>query len=146
MKLLLTVLVLALLCFEVQPTAAFAASPSLAKRGYQLLAKPGEKIPLGPGHYFTYGFAKTPKLGNVVMRVEIFTRQGVRDTSFTVKGDADMPSMRGAHASGDQAFALSNKGVYLLPVRLVMPGDWEVSFIFLKDGKPVLRGCYLFDI
>jgi len=146
MKIVLMALILALVVFEVSLPAAQAANPSLVKRGYQVLPKPGEKIPLGPKHYFTYGFAKTPKLGNAVMRVEIFTRDGVRDTSFTVKGDADMPSMRGAHTAGDHDFALSNKGIYLLPVRLVMPGDWEVSFTFVKDGKPVLKGCYLFDL
>jgi hypothetical protein len=54
--------------------------------------------------------------------------------------------MRGAHSSGDQNFSLSAKGVYLLPVRVVMPGDWEITFTFLKDGKAVLRGAYLFDI
>jgi hypothetical protein len=80
------------------------------------------------------------------MRVEIFSREGVRDTSFAVKGDADMPSMRGAHSSGDHDFALSAKGVYLLPVRLVMAGDWEVCFSFLKDGKTVLRGAYPSDL
>lgn len=146
MRVLLAALLLALVVFEVHPTAALAANPSLAKRDFQVLPKPGVKIPLGPRHYFTYAFANPPKLGNAVMRVEIFTREGARDTSFTVKGDADMPSMRGAHAAGDQNFALSKKGVYLLPVRLVMPGDWEVSFVFQKDGKTVLRGCYLFDL
>jgi hypothetical protein len=80
------------------------------------------------------------------MRVEIFSLNGVHDTSFVVKGDADMPSMRGAHTAGDKDFSLSAKGIYLLPVRLVMPGDWEVSFTFMKEGKPVLRGVYLFDL
>jgi len=54
--------------------------------------------------------------------------------------------MRGAHSSGPKAFALSNKGVYLLPVQLVMPGDWEIRFSFLKNGQTVLRGAYLFDL
>jgi hypothetical protein len=116
------------------------------KRDFRVLAKPGEKIPLGARHYFIYGFDKQPKIGTVIMRVEIFTRDGKRDTSFTVKGDADMPSMRGAHAAGDKDFALSSKGVYLLPVRLVMPGDWEVAMTFLQQGTVVLRGVYLFDI
>ncbi len=109
-------------------------------------AKPGEKIPLGAGHYFVYGFDRPPKIGARLMRVEIFSRDGERDTSFAVRGDADMPSMRGAHSTGERDFALSAKGVYLLPVQLVMPGDWEVRIVFLKDGKTVLRGVYLFDL
>ena len=57
-----------------------------------------------------------------------------------------MPSMRGAHSTGDKEFSLSTKGVYLLPVRLVMPGDWEIRFTFEKNGKALFRGVYLFDI
>jgi hypothetical protein len=119
---------------------------SATKVVYQQLKKPGEKIPLTAGSYFIYGFEKQPKLGTAIMKVEIFTRDGKRDTSFVVKGDADMPSMRGAHSSGDKDFSLSSKGVYLIPVRLVMPGDWEIRFTFLKNGKELFRGAYLFDI
>jgi len=144
-KFLPIVMLSVFLCCLSLPALLSAATPA-AKRDYQILPKSGAKIPLGPKHYFTYAFAKTPKLGTAIMRVEIFTLDGVRDTSFVVKGDADMPSMRGAHSSGDQSFALSAKGVYLLPVRLVMPGDWEISFTFIKDGATLLRGRYLFDL
>jgi hypothetical protein len=122
------------------------AAASAPARPEQVFQKPGEKIPLGPKHYFVYGFTKPPKLGTAIMRVEIFTLDGAQDTSFILKGDADMPSMRGVHSTGDKEFSLSAKGYYLLPVRLVMPGDWEVSFTFLKQGKKVLRGVYLFDL
>jgi hypothetical protein len=125
----------------------FAATPpATTERGYQLLPQPGEKVTLDADHYFTYGFDKQPKLGAAIMRVEIFTRSGERDTTFVVRGDADMPSMRGAHSSGDKDFSLSNKGIYLQPMRLVMPGDWEITFTFLKNGKTVFRGAYLFDL
>lgn len=110
------------------------------------LAKPGKKIPLGAGHYFVYSFSKKPAMETIVVKVEVFTNDGRRDTSFVVKGDADMPSMKGAHTLGDQPFKLSKKGDYLLPITFVMPGYWEVSFTFLKDGAVVLRGKYAFDI
>jgi hypothetical protein len=112
---------------------------------YKPLPKPGEKVPLENG-YFVYGFDKAPKLGTAIMRVEIFTRDGQRDTTFVVKGDADMPSMRGAHKTGDKAFSLSAKGVYLLPVQIVMPGGWEFRFTFEQNGKTMLRGAYLFEV
>lgn len=115
-------------------------------KDYAKLPKPGEKVSLGADHYFTYGFDRQPKMGQVVMKVEIFTRDGKRDTSFTVKGDMDMPSMRGAHSTGEKAFSKSNKGYYLLPASIVMPGDWEFRFTFEKDGKTVLLGAYLFDV
>ena len=127
-----------------------AVSPALllaaGAETLQILPKPGERVVLDVDHYFTYGFDKPPKMGAAIMRVEIFSRTGERDTTFVVRGDADMPSMRGAHSTGDKDFALSAKGVYLLPVRLVMPGDWEITFTFLKDGKKVFRGAYLFDL
>jgi hypothetical protein len=126
--------------------ARVAAEPPAGKVDYPTLPKPGEKVPLGADHYFTYGFAAQPKLGTAILRVEIFTRDGARDTSFVVKGDADMPSMRGAHATGDKEFSVSKKNVYLLPIQLVMPGDWEVRLTFLKSGAAVLRGAYLFDL
>jgi hypothetical protein len=146
MKMLMIVVALSLFLYDGSKPTVFAASSSNLKRDYQLLPKPGVKIPIDANNYFTYGFTKPAKLGTAIMRVEIFTRDGAHDTSFVVKGDADMPSMRGAHASGDKDFSLSAKGIYLLPVRLVMPGDWEVSFTFIKNGKKLLRGVYLFDL
>lgn len=140
-------LLLALLLFTPGVLSTAVAAPSAAPKVlYQTLPRPGEKIALDGGSYFIYGFTKQPKLGVAIMRVEIFSRDGKVETSYVVKGDADMPSMRGAHSSGDKDFSLSAKGAYLLPVRLVMPGDWEIRFTFLKDGKAVFHGAYLFDL
>ena len=113
---------------------------------YPSMAAPGKKVPIGNDHYLIYGFDKKPKLGMVIMKVEIFTKDGKKDTSFEVKGDSDMPSMRGAHASGDQTFKVSKKGDYLLPINIVMPGDWEIKLTIMKDGKVVARGRYNFDV
>lgn len=134
------------------PGAIFAAPvapvalAAPAKVVYQPMPKAGRKITLATGHYFTFGFEKQPKLGNAIMRVELFTPAGQRDRSFVLKGDADMPSMRGVHSAGNRTFAISAKGVYLMPVELVMPGDWEFRLIIEKDGKTLFRGAYLFDI
>ncbi len=130
----------------VAPWAGFAAPLAIGEVVYQSLPRPGEKVVMDPEHYFTYGFNKPPKLGAAIMRVEIFSRGGKRDTSFIVKGDVDMPSMRGAHSSGAKDFSLSAKGVYLLPVQVVMPGDWEIRFSFVKSGKTLYRGSHRFDL
>jgi YHS domain-containing protein len=127
--------------------AAMAAGDRVdSEKDYQPLPSPGKKVPLGAHHYFVYGFAQAPKLGTAIMRVEVFTLDGRPDTTFVVKGDADMPSMRGAHSTGARKFALSARGTYLLPIPLVMPGDWEVRFTFEREGKTVLRAAYLFDL
>jgi len=132
---------------SVQP-AANEAQPvgAVAQSDYKVLPKTGEKVKIDSDYYFTYGFTKPPKLGTSIMKVEIYTREGKRDTSFMVKGDVDMPSMRGTHSTGDKDFSISTKGDYLLPVPLVMPGEWEFRFNLVKNGKTVLRGAYLFDL
>ena len=144
-KLLLGVLVVFILGV-VAPAYVRSASSPASQDIYQPLPKPGQKVPIDADKYFIYGFDKPPKIGMAIMRVEIFMRDGKPDTSFVVKGDADMPSMRGAHSTGDKEFSLSAKGVYLLPVRLVMPGDWEIRFTFVQKGEVVFRGAYLFDL
>jgi hypothetical protein len=128
------------------PSLLGAVTSSPLQTSFPSLPKPGTKVPIDANCHFTYGFVKEPKIGTAIMRVEVFTRDGKRDTSFLVKGDADMPSMRGAHSAGEKEFSLSGNGVYLLPVRLVMPGDWEIRFTFVKDGRVVFRGAYLFDL
>ena len=110
------------------------------------MPEPGKKVPLGNGCYLVYGFDKRPKLGTVIMKVEVFTAEGKKDTSFDLKADAGMPSMKGAHETGDRAFVLSKKGDYLLPINVVMPGDWEVRLSVMKDGKVLFRGRYNFDV
>jgi hypothetical protein len=107
---------------------------------------PGKKVPVGNDHYLIYGFDKKPKLGTMIMKVEVFAKDGKKNTSFEVKADSGMPSMKGAHESGERSFKLSNKGDYLLPIDIVMPGDWEIRLTLLKDGKVIFRGSYQFDV
>ena len=106
----------------------------------------GKKVPIGNGAYLIYGFDKKPKMGTVIMKVEAYTADGKKDTSLEILGDSGMPSMKGAHETGDQPFKLSSKGEYLLPVNIVMPGDWEVRITIKKDGKVLFRGSHRFDV
>ncbi len=110
------------------------------------MPEPGKKVAIGSDRYIIYGFDKKPKLGTVIMKVQVFTKEGKKDTSLEVKADAGMPSMRGAHETGDRPFTLSNKGDYLLPINIVMPGDWEIRLTLLKEGKVIFRGRYNFDV
>jgi hypothetical protein len=52
----------------------------------------------------------------------------------------------GAHETGDKSFSLSNKGDYLLPINIVMPGDWEIRLTVSKEGKVIFRGRYNFNV
>jgi hypothetical protein len=111
-------------------------------------AMPGldKKVQIGDGNYLIYKFDKQPKLGTVIIKVEIFDSKDKKDTSMEITGDAGMPSMRGAHDTGERPFALSNKGTYLLPVNIVMPGEWEIKLTVKKAGKIIFRGSHRFNV
>jgi hypothetical protein len=125
--------------------AASAADPGKTPV-FPSMLPPGKKVPIDNDHYIIYGFDKKPKLGTVIMKVEIYTRDGKKDTSFEVLADSGMPSMKGAHETGEQPLQVSKKGVYLLPVNIVMPGDWEIRITIKKDGKVIFRGSHQFDV
>jgi hypothetical protein len=128
-------------------TDVAAASGTEKAPAYLPMPGPGKKVPIiGTDYYLIYGFDKTPKLGTVILKVEIFNKDGKKDTSMEVKADAGMPSMKGAHDMGEQPMKLSNKGDYLIPINIVMPGDWEVRLTLSKDGKVILRGSYPFNV
>jgi hypothetical protein len=113
---------------------------------YPVMPGLGKKVQMGEGNYLIYNFDKKPKLGTVIVKVEIFDSKDRKDTSMQITGDAGMPSMRGAHDTGDRPFALSNKGAYLLPVNIVMPGEWEIKLTIKKAGKVIFRGSHRFDV
>lgn len=119
---------------------------AVQEQAYAPMPDPGKKVPMGGGYYLIYGFDKKPKLGTVIMKVEIFSGEGKKETSMEAKADAGMPSMRGAHETGEQAFKLSKKGDYLLPISIVMPGGWEIKVTVAKEGKVIFRGRYNFDV
>jgi hypothetical protein len=129
-----------------QPAVGSAASGAEHAPTFPSMPGPGKKVPFGSDYYLIYGFDKKPKLGTLIMKVEIFTKEGKKDTSLEVKADAGMPSMKGAHETGDRSFKLSKKGDYLLPIDIVMPGDWEVRLTVFKEGKVIFRGSHQFDV
>ena len=108
--------------------------------------KAGQKTWIGEDYYFIYEFDKKPQMGTIIMKIQVFTKGGKQDSSMEITGSADMPSMKGAHSSGEQPFKLNKKGDYLLPVNVVMPGDWEVVLNFSKDKKPIYTGSVRFNV
>ena len=150
----LVLLALALTCLPLQAgnheghqRAADEGGPGTGQTAaYPGMAAPGKKVPLEGGYYFLCSFDKKPKLGTMIMKVEVFSREGKKETSLEVKADAGMPSMRGAHETGERSFQISRKGDYLLPINIVMPGDWEIRLTIRKDGKIIFRGSHKFDV
>ena len=128
-------------------------SPGLTPSGPQAqapefveLAGAGKKNWIGEVAYFTWEFDKTPKMGPVILKVLLFDKSGNRVQDLEISGRSDMPSMSGAHDSGEVPFKLNKRGDYLLPVNIVMPGGWEVRLTFSRSGVVIFRGRILFDV
>jgi hypothetical protein len=133
-----------------QPAGSCCNSPGLVPAGqepvFQDLPKSGKKCWIGEVNYFTWEFDKTPKMGTSILIVKLYDKDGRRVSDLTIAGRSDMPSMRGAHDSGDVAFKTNRAGDYLLPVNVVMPGDWEVRLTFSRNGIVIFRGRISFDV
>ncbi len=131
------------------PPVLAAAGPGRASQGeiaWTPVPGSGKKCPIDENHYFRWEFNEKPKLGLAILKVRVFDKAGRQVVPFKATGRSDMPSMRGAHDSGDVEFKLNRKNDYLLPVNVVMPGDWEIRLVFWLDGKAVYHGSIRFDV
>ena len=113
---------------------------------FEELPGPGKICRIGDAYTFTYEFDKTPKMGMAILKVRLFDETGKRTTGLEISGRSDMPSMSGAHDSGEVLFKLSRKGDYLLPVNIVMPGQWEIRLVFSANKEIIFRGRFKFDV
>jgi len=136
---------------------AFSAPPSAGSVGLQAAAakqeivykpipKSGKKYDIDAETTLIWEFNEKPKMGTAFLKIQVFNKKGDKITPFIILGRSDMPSMRGAHDSGSVEFKLNRKDDYLMPVNIVMPGDWEVQVTIQKDGKPVFYGSITFDV
>ena len=118
----------------------------VAEVEYTPLTKADRKTAISADLFIVYGFSERPTMGTVVLKIQVFDKAGNKVTPVTIQGRSGMPSMRGAHDSEPVDFKLNRKNDYLLPVDIVMPGDWEVQLTFMKDGKAIFFGRINFDV
>lgn len=112
---------------------------------YKELPGQGKKIQLDENTYFIYKFDRKPKMGTSVLKIQVFDQKGKRDTTLAITGHSGMPSMRGAH-DATAAFKLNKKGDYLMPVNVVMPGEWEIKLDFKQKEKIIHHGSFKFGV
>jgi hypothetical protein len=110
------------------------------------LLKPGERFAVSDGIYGKWEFNQTPQIGMVILKIQLYDKNDVKISTLSITGDSGMPSMSGAHDSGDTPFKLNKAQNYLLPINVVMPGDWEVKLIFSQGEKVLLRAVIRFDV
>jgi hypothetical protein len=128
---------------------ACAMTTDSAKKGDAVYTKlPGfDKKFQVEGYTVSYRFVKRPQIGTIILRVQVFTADKKQVKPFEITGEYGMPSMKGAHDSGPTALKTNVKGDYLLPVSVVMRGEWEVKLVFTdKDKKPVYCGMFKFSV
>jgi hypothetical protein len=109
------------------------------------MPEPGKKVQIGNDNFMIYGFVEKPKMGSIIMKIQVFNKKGEKDRSLVITADSwmpSMPSMRG----GQDTFKLSHNGDYLTPIHISMPGDWEIKFTISRHGKVIFRGSYKFDV
>jgi hypothetical protein len=123
-----------------------AQGTSQAKIEWTPVPGPNKKCPVNADYFFKYDFDKKPQMGMVILKIQVFNKNGEQVTPYAMTGRSDMPSMRGAHDSGEVEFKLNKTNNYLLPVNVVMPGDWEVRVTFLLNGQAVFHGSIRFDV
>jgi hypothetical protein len=130
------------------PVSFLRAQADLSKAEivWKSVPGPGKKCVVSDDYYFNYAFDKKPQMGMVILKIQVFDKKGTKVTPFEITGRSDMPSMRGAHDSGELAFKTNKANNYLLPVNIVMPGDWEIRVTFLLNNKPVFHGSIHFDV
>lgn len=106
----------------------------------------GERFEVSDGIYGICEFSQKPQIGMVILKVQLFDKNDAKITSLTISGNSGMPSMPGHHDSGEVAFKLNKKQNYLLPINVVMPGEWEVKLTFSDGERIVLRAFIRFDV
>jgi len=124
------------------PVAAFAPQAE----DWTDLSAPDKKNRIDDLLYFVYKFTTPPRMGTVVLKVQVFDKSGKKNTSFLIQAEYGMPAMPGAHDSGRQEMSLNKAGNYLLPLNLVMPGEWELKLTFFKGSRAIFRGRTRFDV
>lgn len=135
-------LLLPFLCLA--PLSAGTAAKAARVPEPAVLAQEGKKNMLPDGGWFTWQFSQKPKLGSLVVKVQAFDKAGARVRNYVIIGESGMPAMR-YHDSGPVKFQLNKKGDYLLPVDLVMPGEWQVVIRVKKGRKEIYAGKVVFS-
>lgn len=98
------------------------------------------------GDYFVYGFDKDPKMGTVILKIQVFDDKVIKDSSYDIYGYLSMTAMPEMNGGSDKKFLLNKKGDYLCPFDITMPGEWGMKLKFIKGGKQIHEESLKFNI
>jgi len=112
----------------------------------QVIAAPKKTHWISTNYYITYEWNKKPKIGHFVLLVRAFDKDKKPVTNLDFTADAYMPSMKGAHDTGDVKMQLNRKNQYAVPVHFMMLGDWEIHIKASLNGKMLGSAFIKLDI
>ncbi len=127
------------MCFAAVIALDSCKQPNTAKPGTEYLER-GSKIIINKDLSFVYDFNKNPAIGMFLVRIKVTDTANNNVDTLRITGQSGMPSMKDAHDSGEVEFQINKEGVYLLPVNIVMPGNWEVEVKVYKDKTRIFNG------
>jgi hypothetical protein len=113
--------------------SAAASSEQMSRK--VLTAKKAQWI--SDDYYVKYTWQKKPKIGTTLLFMEVYSKTDKIVKDLNITANAYMPSMRGAHDTGDLPMKLNKKGKYVIDVNFMMAGAWELDINFTRTGKPV---------
>lgn len=112
----------------------------IKETGKENFLRENKKTEIPQNGYFVYKFASKPAMGTTVLKIKVFDASGKQTNNLKITGNYGMPSMSGAHDSGEVSFQLNKKGDYLLPVNIVMPGQWQIEINIKNDTESLFSG------
>ena len=119
--------------------------PNASKSGTDYLTQ-GTPVPFNKDMSLVYDFNRNPAIGMLVVRIKVTDSGNNPVKNLRITGNSGMPSMKGAHDTGEVEFRINKEGVYLLPVNIVMPGDWEIEVIIYRDKDRLFKGRIGFNV
>jgi hypothetical protein len=97
--------------------------------------KAGAKTVINDSYSFKAEFPEKPKMGESVLRITLWDKDGKQVTDLQIIGSYDMASMAGQHSMAPKTILTSQKGFYLFPVNFAMRGKWQIDLVFKQAGK-----------
>jgi hypothetical protein len=94
------------------------------------LVKVGQKVVINDSYSFKAEFPKKPKVGEGVLKITLWDKDGKQVSDLDVIGSYDMESMAGQHSMAPKTVLTNKQGFYLFPINFSMRGKWDVTLVF----------------
>ncbi|MDR2842901.1 MAG: FixH family protein [Spirochaetaceae bacterium] len=114
---------------------AFIFALGIASNAGAQTVKLEQKTVINDSYSFKAEFSKKPKMGESILKVTLWDKDGKQVTDLELIGSYDMNSMAGQHSMAPKTVLTSKQGYYLFPVNFTMKGKWEITLVFKQADK-----------